>query len=113
MSRGCVDKGLPDFTGAATLGPRIGRFGTRSESISGHSTPLMALGGFILVFGFMAFNGGSRVSTWVHTDNLPRSHRLLVGRAVIRNSFRHKDLMDLSIDHGRLDKLGCGANWKK
>ena len=27
----------------------------------GHSVPLAALGGFILIFGFFAFNGGSQV----------------------------------------------------
>ena len=28
----------------------------------GHSVPLAGLGGFILLFGFLAFNGGSQVS---------------------------------------------------
>ena len=28
----------------------------------GHSVPLAGLGGFILIFGFLAFNGGSQVS---------------------------------------------------
>ena len=27
----------------------------------GHSVPLAGLGGFILIFGFLAFNGGSQV----------------------------------------------------
>ena len=31
-------------------------------NIPGHSVPLAGLGGFILVFGFLAFNGGSQVS---------------------------------------------------
>ena len=26
----------------------------------GHSVPLAALGGFVLIFGFVAFNGGSQ-----------------------------------------------------
>ena len=30
--------------------------------ISGHSMPLVSLGGFILITGFMAFNGGSQGS---------------------------------------------------
>ena len=30
--------------------------------MSGHSVPLAALGGFILIFGFFAFNGGSQGS---------------------------------------------------
>ena len=28
----------------------------------GHSVPMAALGGFILLFGFLAFNGGSQVN---------------------------------------------------
>ena len=32
-----------------------------SKYISGHSIPLISLGGFILIFGFFAFNAGSRV----------------------------------------------------
>ena len=51
------------FAGAYILGPRIDRFrDAKSTYISGHSIPLIALGGFILIFGFMAFNGGSQGS---------------------------------------------------
>ena len=32
-----------------------------SKYISGHSIPLISLGGFILIFGFFAFNAGSQV----------------------------------------------------
>ena len=34
----------------------------RANPISGHSMPLVSLGGFILIMGFMAFNGGSQGS---------------------------------------------------
>ena len=34
----------------------------RANPISGHSMPLVSLGGFILITGFMAFNGGSQGS---------------------------------------------------
>ena len=34
---------------------------SESKPISGHSVPLAGLGGFILIFGFLAFNGGSQV----------------------------------------------------
>ena len=58
--------GAAALAGAAILGPRIGRF-TYDEStgkytsnkIPGHNLVLSALGGFILWFGFFAFNGGS------------------------------------------------------
>ena len=46
------------------IGPRTGRFdefGGRAVAMSGHSMPLASLGGFILLFGFLAFNTGSQV----------------------------------------------------
>ena len=58
--------GVAALTGATILGPRIGRFKqdpttgkTISTPIPGHNLCLSALGGFILWFGFFAFNGGS------------------------------------------------------
>nr|XP_045591637.1 putative ammonium transporter 1 [Procambarus clarkii] len=54
--------GVAALVGAVILGPRIGRFGPNSKGICGHSVPLAALGGFILLFGFLAFNGGSQAS---------------------------------------------------
>ena len=50
--------------GCYFMGPRKGRFtadGKPGENIQGHSVPLTALGGYILIFGFLAFNGGSQV----------------------------------------------------
>ena len=46
------------------LGPRIGRFGAGGVNLPmpGHSVPFISLGAFILIFGFFAFNGGSRAS---------------------------------------------------
>ncbi|XP_023320854.1 putative ammonium transporter 1 [Eurytemora carolleeae] len=48
------------------LGPRLGRFNHGSQKAenpySGHSMPLISLGVFIILFGFMAFNGGSQGS---------------------------------------------------
>ena len=55
-------KVFPFHTGAVILGPRVDRFRSdESKYISGHSIPLISLGGFILTFGFMAFNAGSQV----------------------------------------------------
>ena len=49
--------------GAFILGPRAGRFKDgKVVPITGHSLPLVSLGGFILIMGFMAFNGGSQAS---------------------------------------------------
>lgn len=43
------------------LGPRSGRFSRKGDvhEISGHSLPFVALGGFILWFGWFGFNGGA------------------------------------------------------
>ena len=44
--------------------PRIGRFTKLGKPVdmAGHSVPLAGLGGFILLFGFLAFNGGSQLT---------------------------------------------------
>jgi len=48
--------------GCYIIGPRTGRFNKMGEPVDilGHSVPLAGLGGFILLFGFLAFNGGSQ-----------------------------------------------------
>jgi len=48
--------------GCYFMGPRRGRFNKKGDPIDmpGHSVPLAGLGGFILIFGFLAFNGGSQ-----------------------------------------------------
>ena len=52
----------PIYKAAFILGPRAGRFTKDGKvvPIVGHSLPLVSLGGFILIMGFMAFNGGSQ-----------------------------------------------------
>ncbi|KAH9518759.1 ammonium transporter Amt1 [Bulinus truncatus] len=55
--------GTTAFFGAWILGPRIGRFHKETGTcipIRGHSVPLAALGAFVLVFGFLAFNAASQ-----------------------------------------------------
>jgi Amt family ammonium transporter len=49
------------LAGALVMGPRLGRFGQdgRPRVIPGHNLPMVALGGFILWFGWFGFNGGS------------------------------------------------------
>merc|ERR1719516_521324 len=48
--------------GCYFIGPRRGKFDNRGKPVNmpGHSVPLAGLGGFILIFGFLAFNGGSQ-----------------------------------------------------
>ena len=56
------------LVGCAMIGPRRGRFTKDGKPIemAGHSVPFAALGGFILLFGFLAFNGGSQVRLTTH-----------------------------------------------
>ena len=56
--------GVAAFVGAATLGPRIGKYGKdgKPKAIPGHSLTLGALGVFILWFCWFGFNGASTVA---------------------------------------------------
>ncbi|XP_072034499.1 putative ammonium transporter 1 [Amphiura filiformis] len=55
--------GTASLIGAIFVGPRLGRFDEkgRSHPIEGHTLPQIALGGFILFFGFFGFNGGAHM----------------------------------------------------
>ena len=55
--------GWAAFTGAALLGPRIGRYTDgRANPIPGHSLTSATLGVFVLWFGWFGFNPGSTMS---------------------------------------------------
>eukprot|EP00092_Neocalanus_flemingeri_P030374 GFUD01032972.1.p1 GENE.GFUD01032972.1~~GFUD01032972.1.p1 ORF type:complete len:797 (+),score=164.24 GFUD01032972.1:41-2431(+) len=71
--------GVCGFVGAVFLGPRIGRFDVKGKpvNIPGHSVPLAALGAFILLFGFFAFNGSTQAAIGTPED------MVIVQRAVI------------------------------
>ena len=58
--------GTVALVACAFMGPRKGKFTTDGSpvEIPGHSVPLTFLGGFIIFFGFLAFNAGAEV-----TDN--------------------------------------------
>lgn len=81
-----VDKGFIDFAGstvvhsigawvglagAIVLGPRIGRFdnGAKESTLHPHNLPLVAVGVFVLWFGWFGFNGGSGLAV---DDLLPK-----------------------------------------
>ncbi|KAH7694139.1 Protein AMT-4, partial [Aphelenchoides avenae] len=53
--------GSVSLVAASIIGPRVERFDKngKANDIPGHSVPFTALGGLILMFGFLAFNGGS------------------------------------------------------
>lgn len=52
------------LAGIMVLGPRLGRFGPNGElrPVPGHNLSLVVLGGFILWFGWIGFNGGSTLA---------------------------------------------------
>ena len=55
--------GWAALAGAIVVGPRIGKYvDGKAQRIPGHSVTLMALGVFILWFGWFGFNAGSTVS---------------------------------------------------
>jgi Amt family ammonium transporter len=59
--------GVAAFWGAKILGPRIGKFDKdgNPRAIPGHHLPMAFLGTFVLLVGWMGFNGGS---TFAGTD---------------------------------------------
>jgi len=59
-----VTGGVCALVGCYFIGPRMGRFTKTGQPIDmpGHSVPLAGLGGFILLVGFLAFNGGSQLA---------------------------------------------------
>eukprot|EP00736_Rhodelphis_marinus_P010370 Rmarinus@m.26822 len=58
--------GTAALMGAIIVGPRTGRFGKDGSvtAIGGHSTPLVACGGFILWYAWFAFNGISTLEIY-------------------------------------------------
>jgi ammonium transporter, Amt family len=62
------------LTGAAILGPRIGKYNGKTNAIPGHSLTLGALGIFILWFGWFGFNPGSQLASSGLENSLAISH---------------------------------------
>jgi ammonium transporter, Amt family len=56
--------GVIALAGAMIIGPRIGKYDSqgRPHAMPGHSVPMVALGTFILAFGWFGFNPGSTLS---------------------------------------------------
>ncbi|XP_052262886.1 putative ammonium transporter 1 [Dreissena polymorpha] len=95
--------GTAAFVGASIIGPRLGRFDKETKTvltIRGHSVPIAALGGFILFFGFLAFNGGSQLSITKPGDGAAIS--IAVVNTVISGSFAACSSMFVN----RLPKVG-------
>ena len=67
------------LTGAAILGPRIGKYGKdgKSRAIPGHNLTIAALGVFILWFGWFGFNPGSQLAASGEVNRVAISHVFL------------------------------------
>ena len=70
------------LAGVRVVGPRNGRYppGQKPKAVTGSNLPLAMLGGIILWFGWLGFNGGSTLGL---TANIPRiiTNTLLAGAA--------------------------------
>ena len=79
--------GVHALIGAIILGPRVDRFrDEESKYIAGHSIPLISLGGFILTFGFMAFNAGSQVSHFFQFFRPGARHLVIAWKLTVSTS---------------------------
>ena len=67
------------LVGAASLGPRLGKYGKdgKSKAIPGHNLTLACLGVFILWFGWFGFNPGSQLAAAGYGDQTAISHVFL------------------------------------
>jgi len=54
------------------LGPRLGRFSDKGEarSVPGHNLSFIAIGGFLLWFGWFGFNGGSTLAAGANVGHI-------------------------------------------
>lgn len=54
------------------LGPRLGRFSEKGEarSVPGHNLSFIAIGGFLLWFGWFGFNGGSTLAAGANVGHI-------------------------------------------
>ncbi|MDR1357598.1 MAG: ammonium transporter, partial [Tannerellaceae bacterium] len=67
------------LTGAAVLGPRLGKYGKdgKSRAIPGHNLTIANLGVFVLWFGWFGFNPGSQLAASGQVNREAIAHVLL------------------------------------
>ncbi|MDP3088459.1 MAG: ammonium transporter [Methylotenera sp.] len=60
------------LAGILLLGPRLGRFSEKGEvrAIPGHNLSFIAIGGFLLWFGWFGFNGGSTLAAGTNVGHI-------------------------------------------
>jgi len=64
--------GWCSLAGIMLLGPRLGRFSDKGEvrAIPGHNLVFIAIGGFLLWFGWFGFNGGSTLAAGTNVGHI-------------------------------------------
>jgi ammonium transporter, Amt family len=64
--------GWCSLAGIMLLGPRLGRFSEKGEvrTIPGHNLGFIAIGGFLLWFGWFGFNGGSTLAASTNVGHI-------------------------------------------
>lgn len=97
--------GWAALAGIMVLGPRLGRFSANGESraIPGHNLNMVALGGFILWFGWFGFNAGSTLAANVDIGKIALNTHLAacsgaLGYMLITKLFRHPILLTGTIN---------------
>jgi Amt family ammonium transporter len=107
------------LAGILALGPRIGRFSKdgKARTIPGHNLPFVALGGFILWFGWFGFNAGSTLNASADIGKIALNTHLsgaaaAVSTIILRAVFGQPVLLT-AIVNGSLGGLvaitaGCG-----
>ena len=77
------------LAGVLVVGPRLGRFDKEGKprEIRGHNLTLVALGGFILWFGWFGFNGGSTTAADVHIGLINLNTQLAAAAGAVGTMF--------------------------
>ena len=80
--------GIAALVACCLMGPRLGRFQevdgrVKTHEIPGHSVPFTVLGGFILMLGFFAFNGGSELAIVSYDGQVAEEHGVAFATAVM------------------------------
>lgn len=108
------------LAGIIVVGPRLGRFDRygKVREIPGHNITLVALGGFILWFGWFGFNAGSSLGADVNLGKIALNTQLAaacgVMGAIAALRFSHKPILTHNIVNGSLGGLvaitaGCAT----
>lgn len=93
------------LAGIMVVGPRLGRFDKQGKprAIPGHNLSYVALGGFILWFGWFGFNGGSTLAASVDIAKVNLNTQLAaaagaVGSTLLRLSTRRPVLLTETVN---------------